>query len=268
MSDDEGGVVVLSLLAAFLGWAFWITPILTQTPPLRPTAAGVRRLLLLSPLALFIALLVVLRLGASHDVRDDARYLLMYSVMGMGWVGLLSHFTPLLGVSLKDDALHGGNSAVGLVLVGAQSGLLGCFVGGNIGDGPGWWIVVGCAAWATIVWFGCWVILEKVTHLSEVVGIDRDPATAVRFAALLAALGISLGVSVAGDWHSAAGAMRDFAWRLPGSLGILAFGCISEPYLQPSADDPRPGWISAGLLPAAVVLGFAASFAAYVLGWS
>ena len=70
-----------------------------------------------------------------------------------------------------------------------------CFAGGNVGDGPGWWVVVFCAALSTGALFLLWGALQAATDLADSIVIERDGASAVRLAGFLVACGLVLGRS-------------------------------------------------------------------------
>ena len=63
----------------------------------------------------------------------------------------------------------------------------------NIGDGPGWWVVVFAAGLATAALFAAWLVLAQIGHGVDAVTIDRDLAAGVRLGAFLAACGAGAG---------------------------------------------------------------------------
>jgi hypothetical protein len=162
---------------------------------------------------------VVLRTLAADDVRDAPAYLFMYLGLGSAWVGFFQGRTLWLGIGGRDDVVERANPAAGLTVGGALLGLSLCFAGGNVGNGPGWWVVLFCAGLATAAWFAVWWIVEAATGVSEQVTVDRDSAAGLRLAALLLSSGMLLGRAVAGDWVSMGRTLADFAacaWPLAG----------------------------------------------------
>ena len=60
------------------------------------------------------------------------------------------------------------NAAAAMATAGATIGVTLSYAGGNIGDGPGWWVVVFSAAIATAGLFACW--LASVGTYASVAG--------------------------------------------------------------------------------------------------
>lgn len=205
----------------------------------------------------------MLVLFASFDVRVDLFYIFYYAVMGAAWVGLAMSLVPYLGVSARDDVIERGNRAALWPVLGALLGLTLCFAGGNIGDGPGWWVVVFCGLLSTGALFGLWWLLEVTVAPSEAVTVDRDPASGVRLGAFLLAIGLVLGRAVAGDWHSFDATIRDFfvaGWPA-GAIALLAIGF--EWAFAPTAETPSRSAL-AGLPPALVYLGTAVAWVSHL----
>src|SRR5687767_4652112 len=188
MSDDEVFVTIASLVLTAIAWGVWYAqPRLVRS--LR-RGASARWLLDLAPLLSAVALFLVLRQAAADDVRYDPVYLTMYLVVGMAWVGMSLRFLPLLGLSVRDDVLERKNAGVSYAAAGAMLAITLCYAGGNIGNGPGWWVVVFSAAVATLALFAVWFLLEAMTGLSDVITIDRDASAGLRLAGLLIACGM------------------------------------------------------------------------------
>ena len=252
MSDGEIGVTIVSVIVTFMAWSNWFFRIL-QVAPWSRTAAP-RSLLLSAPLVAGTLLFAALRTLSAHDVRDDATYLGMYAVMGAAWVALSLFALPLVGMSTRDDALERENVSAALVVVGALFGVTCCFIGGNIGDGPGWWVVVFSAGLATLSLFFCWFVLEALGGVSDSVTIDRDPASGIRVAAFLIACGLVFGRGAAGTWVSSADTVRDFALLSGPMLLILVAAVAVERVARPSPERPVPSLWVAGVLPALLYL--------------
>ena len=121
-----------------------------------------------------------------------------------------------------------GAPSAAVAIAGALLGITLCFAGGNIGDGPGWWVVVFSAGVATAGLFAAWLLLEALTGISDTVTIDRDLAAGVRLGGLLVACGLRLGWAVAGDWISAEATLRDFAANAWLVLVLLAIAVLVE----------------------------------------
>jgi uncharacterized membrane protein YjfL (UPF0719 family) len=194
-------------------------------------------------------LLKVLRTWAAVDVRCDAKYIWFYMVMGATWVGLAKTVLPLVGISARDDVLERGNRAAALAIAGALLGLTLCFAGGNIGDGPGWWVVVFSAAIATGAHFLLWRMLDQFTGMSEKITVDRDVAAGLRAAGFFIGIGLILGRAVAGNWISAAATFADFAryaWYAVLLAAVVAFG---ERMARPVTDRDMSSTLTVGVVP-------------------
>ena len=250
MSGDEVVVLLVSAGLALWFWAAWyIRPMLVVYVGRRPPG---RVLLQVTPLAAAAVLWVVLQTAASHDVRDDPTYLTFYLVLGAAWVGLFVRLLAVAGLSTRDDVLERANGNAAIAVAGAMLAIALCYAGGNIGDGPGWWVVVFAAGLATLALFGAWMLLELLSGVSEVVTVDRDAAAALRLAGFLVACGVILGRSVAGDWVSAEATVQDFlviAWPV---LVLVAVAALVERVARPTPDAPRPAVLAYGLVPMAV----------------
>ena len=252
MSDGEIGVTIVSVIVTFMTWSNWFLRILKVAPWSRTAAP--RNLLLAAPLVAGALLFVALRTLSSHDVQDDPVYLGMYSVMGGAGVALALLALPLVGMSTRDDVLERENVSAALVVVGALFGVTCCFIGGNIGDGPGWWVVVFSAGLATLSLFLCWFALEVLGRVSDSVTIDRDPASGIRVAAFLLACGLIFGRGAAGTWVSSADTVRDFA-LLSGPMFLILVAAVAvERIARPTPERPVPSLWLAGVVPALVYL--------------
>lgn len=237
MAESEILVLIVCLVVAVIGWGTWIAGLVRPAQLGRPRPAR-------GPLALaaglsLLLLYLVLTTFAAADVRTAPQYLLFYEIMGAAWVGLGLRLTAWMGVSTRDDAVERGNQAATWTLAGATLGLTFCFSGANIGDGPGWWVVVFCAALATAGWFVAWLVVELGGGASELITVERDAASGLRLGGFLIGVGLVCGRAAAGDWISADAALSDFveiAWpAAPTALAEVALCRLVPPAPQPSA---------------------------------
>lgn len=260
MSPDEIAVVVFSGVVALARWASWyVTPMKISRLGIR---AASRRVMALAPIASAVVLFLVLRTLASFDVRDDARYLLFYMLLGAAWVGLVTTFLPLVGISARDDVIERGNPGAASAIAGAIVGATLCYAGGNVGDGPGWWVVVFAAALATAPWFALWLALDGVSGVGDAITIDRDRASGVRLAGFLIACGLILGRAVAGDWVSIIATVNDVLVVGSPTLVLLGLAALVERSSRPTLSRPQPGIAMFGMLPA---VAYVVAAVAYVL---
>jgi uncharacterized membrane protein YjfL (UPF0719 family) len=256
MSTDEVIVTIASLFIGPLLWSVW----LFQMSRVRAAGGRQRSGVRLIGLALGVSIAVilyVLNTASSFDVVDAPMYQFMYLVMGLAWLRLASAMFPFAGVSPRDDAMERGNRAAGIAVAGGLVGVACCYAGANVGDGPGWWVVVFSAALATATLMLVWIALTELTPIADAVTIDRDAAAGVRLAALLASCGLLLGRGVAGDWFSAFETIADFLAALPPVFAIAVLAIVIERVARPTAARPRTPIVAFGLLPATVSLAIA-----------
>lgn len=246
MSGDEFFAAVVCLIATGTSWISWTHE--AAIVARRSSGFRERWLLLLAPAACAALLYWVLRNLAADDVRTSSLYIAFYLLMGAAWVGVAVHWLAFLGLSLRDDVVERANRAAGVALAGALVGITLCFAGGNIGNGPGWWVVVFSAALSTGTLFWLWRLLHRLTGAAETVTVDRDRAAGLRAAGFFVAGGLILGRAVAGDWESAFETVVDFAvvgWPVVVLFAVAAF---LERTFRPTPEEPAPsvaihGWV-------------------------
>jgi hypothetical protein len=248
MSGDEIVVLMVSAFVALVCWSVWyIAPMMVRTIGRRSPG---RWLLQITPFIAGAVLWAVLRSASSFDVRDDPRYLTFYLVLGAAWVGLWMRWLAVNGLSTRDDVVERANGSAAIAIAGAMLGITLSYAGGNVGDGPGWWVVVFAAGLSTVAFFTAWMLLELVSGVSETVTVDRDPAAGVRLAGFLVGTGLILGRSVAGDWVSAEATVRDFVVMAWPALVLVIAAAIVERAARPTPQSPRPAVLLYGLVPA------------------
>jgi hypothetical protein len=260
MSGDEGFVFILSLGTALFLWSAWVFQALRVRVP-RPEFWWLRLAAIVVPVACGVSLYWVLRNHASHDVRDSTTYLAFYMIMGMAWLGGAVRMLHLFGLHTRDDIFERGNSAAAIAICGALFGLTFCFAGGNVGDGPGWWVVIFSALLSTGTFFALWCSLDKITRVTDAITIDRDRASGLRVAAYFIANGAVLGRAVAGNWVSALATLRDFvllAWPV---LLLTAIAVVIELILRPTPHQPQRSTFLFGV---PVLLAFVAAALCYL----
>ncbi len=255
MSDTETFVFLGFICIAIPAWWRWyrfVFSIRAVVP------VGLPRLLVaLAPLAAFILLWLTLITLASSDVRDNFAYIAFYLLMGIAWLGIAVLFFPFAGISARDDVVERRNNAAAYAVCGALIGLMLCFAGGNIGNGPGWWVVVYSAALSSIALFVLWIGLQVLTRISDTVTIGRDTAAGLRLAGFLIAAGLVLARAVAGDWPGYFQTILDFVrfgWPV---LVIVLIAVLAEFVFRPTVEHPYGSPVLAGLLPGIVYIGLA-----------
>jgi len=267
MSEDEIFVTFLCSALTLVFWGFlWYLPLATVTR-IGPTNGGRATLWWMPPAGLLFNL-IMLKLIAASDVRDDGAYLFMYSVMGAAWTGVLMRLClPVLGLSVRDDVIERGNSAAAVMIWCVGTGLSLAFLGANAGEGPGWSVVVGSALLSTLLFFLAWAGMQIVGRTEEEVTVNRSMATAVRAGGLLIAVGLVLGRSVAGDWVSSDDLVQDCgatAW--PVLFLIIADWAMSL-LTRTRPGDAEPS-VLLGVFAAIVNVGLAGAYVIYLGPWS
>jgi uncharacterized membrane protein YjfL (UPF0719 family) len=253
MSEDETVILIICGVIALSTWGAWFRCCCRVSHYLR--LPRIRIALAAAPLVTIAILFGVLRIYADQDVRDSAIYLLFYSTMGAAWVGFFRLFLPVVGINPIDDGLHRRNPAAAIASVGMLFGLMACFAGANIGDGPGWWVVLFSALLPTVTLFLLWLILNAITRIAETITIDRNTAGAWRAAGFWVGSGTVLGRAAAGDWVSTNETLRDFivvGWPV---LILFGAGVLLELLLRPSPTHRQTSPFIFGMLPGGLYVG-------------
>lgn len=201
-------------------------------------------------IACTLVIAATLRLYSSPDVRDAPRYLALYLLLGLSWLRMSAFLTAYAGVSLRDDVIERNNPAAQWAIAGALLGATFCFAGGNIGSGPGWWVVVWCSTLATACLGAAWLLYEGLTSVADSITIDRDAAAGVRLGGLLASCGLILGRAVAGDWVSFQGTLEDLVRIGSAVLPLIGVAILVERSAKSTVARPHPSLLLAGVLPA------------------
>jgi hypothetical protein len=252
MSADELLVTVVAVILGPVLWAVWLVR-MSQVQTLRggqgevgPVATAL--------IACVLIVFAVLRIGGSSDVVAAPQYLFMYVVLGLAWLRAAQATFSYLGLGARDDAIERRNGAAVTALVGALVGVTLCYAGGNVGNGPGWWVVLISAGLATGGLIVMWAALAQLTSVVDAVTIDRDPAAGVRLGGYLIACGLILGRGAAGDWESLRATVSDFQPVLPAAGLVLVLAIVVERIARPTPERPRAPLVTLGILPAAVYL--------------
>lgn len=258
MDGDEILALIVSAgvaLAATVRWYGGLTTI---------TALGggrTRRAWLATvPVASLISVQVVLGRWAAHEVREQPEYDLLFLLGGAAWLGLAGWSLPMVGLIARDDAIENRNPAGAIALCGTWIGVMLCYAGGNVGEGPTIWTTFGPAALASVALLLAWLVLEFLTHISEAIAVERDPASGVRLAGFLIASGFVLGRAVAGDWVSTDDTIHDFivlGW--PVVLFLLS-AVILQFIWRPTPERPRQPVVAHGVVPSVALVLIAASY--------
>lgn len=224
----------------------------------RPRPVWVPAALVGTPIAAIVGIHLGLGAWADVYVQGDLRYRWQYDALGAAWVLGGQALLGVLGLDVVAEAMHRRNPAAAVLGAGAAAGLALAYLGGNVGDGPGWWVVLLAAGLATAQWLVVWWIVGGPGHALDRVVIGRHVPTAWRTAGLVVAAGAVLGRGVAGDWVSGAAMLADALTAIP-AVGVLVAVELAVARLGPRPFGPRdPGVLVGGVLPALVYVTLAA----------
>jgi uncharacterized membrane protein YjfL (UPF0719 family) len=221
MADDP--IFVAFDIAAVIALGWWVYKLF------KPTHHVYRqhrwRIAILASLAVSaVVILFVLRQWASFDVVDAPYYIVGYMALGIVWItaaaGLLARFTD---IRFQQDVRERNNFAAAVAIGGMLIGNAIAYAGGNIGDGPGFQVVIFSALLSTFTVYAAVWLMAVASDGEERITIDHDPGAALRLAAVAVGVGIIAGRAAAGDWVSVAATLEDYvavAW--PAILFVAA----------------------------------------------
>jgi len=221
MEDDP--IFLVFDMAAVMAIGWWLYKLFAPTHHVYRQLRW-RLAILVALAASAVAILFVLRQWASFDVVDAPYYIVGYMALGVVWITLasilLARFTD---IRLQQDVRERNNFSAAVALGGMLLGNAIAYAGGNIGDGPGWWVVIFSALLSTVTVYAAVCVIALTSDGEERITIDHDVGAAVRFGAVAVGVGIIAGRGAAGDWVSVAATVRDFvavAW--PAVLFVAA----------------------------------------------
>jgi hypothetical protein len=152
---------------------------------------------------------IVLRTIAASDVRDDPRYLGFYLILGLGVSGIALLALGLFGIRPSDvSQRHNRAAAIFVALALAASAF--AYAGANIGEGPGFHVVLFCTLLSIGTLFAILALHAAIAHTPYRILVDRDVGTGFRAGCMLVACGICLGRAAGGTWVSVDAALADF----------------------------------------------------------
>ena len=139
---------------------------------------------LLSALGLSLAAIYfVLTTWASFDVVDSTFYVVGYLSLGLIWISISSRvLSSFADIRLQQDVRDRNNLAAAVAIGGLQVGSAVAYAGGNIGDGPGFHVVVFSALLSTLTVYGAAWVIALVSDGEERISVDHDLGAAIRLA--------------------------------------------------------------------------------------
>lgn len=207
VSEGEAITTVASSIIACCFWGYFLVrAVRVKAAVARP---GSGRMVLFCIFAVGAVNLPVLRFLASADVRNAPEYIFMYLIMAYAAVALNMLMLRLLGWQMA-DVTERGNRAAAYLACGIALASACAFAGANIGDGPGFWVVLFCSGLSML---GLWLAIALHLALGRSgarILVERDAPFAFRFGCLMTGVGLVTGRSVAGDWTGYADAFVDF----------------------------------------------------------
>lgn len=263
MSGDEFIALIASAVIAVMTWGKWLWVGLSVESYYQSRKGCVY--FVGAVVLAGILLLFVLNRWSSSDVQDSLFYTTFYMVLGAGFTGVVLKLFEYFGLSVRDDVLERFNTAAAIAVAGATLGATAAFAGGNIGDGPGWWVVVFCAALSNGALLLCWVFLDVFAGVGDRITIERDQPTAWRVGGLLAAGGIIFGRAVAGTWIDVEATLSDYSFVGAGGLILWVVGFVAE--LRFKREPRSTAAFMAGFVPAAAYVGLALVYVIQLPRW-
>lgn len=222
MSPDEVFVFVLTAAVSLAGWVNWYSGMGRIWP--REKTAQMRNWFFYFALAVVNIIFLTLTTLASFDVVGDAIYTVFYVVFGLAWIIAVKGVLHLCcDLSWRDDALERGNSPAALALLTALLGATFIYAGSNIGDGPGWWVVLFTVFFATAGWLLPGALVYIYGRMHERVSVERDLPSALHWGLYMISSGLVWGRASAGDWFTAQRTLVEFADAWP----VLALTVIA-----------------------------------------
>lgn len=208
VSEDEIFMLWAGAAAALFLGIRWFQQL--WMPSLAPYRGYWRTMMGVAPLLSFVAVVYVLRTMAASDVREANQYVLLYTLLASVWVFGSARLLTTIGVSFRDDALERRNPAAAILVMSAMGAQAAIYAGANVGDGPGWWVVLITGGLATFAWLMMWLAVEGTCHAAERVTVDRDVPAAIRYGGYMLASGLVCARGAAGDWVSLEETVADF----------------------------------------------------------
>ena len=164
----------------------------------------------------------VIKFSAS-DIVTDMTYIGLYLVMGYALIKSVGQLDPIYRVSYRVDVLERRNSVAGFYLGARTLAAALVFSGSMIGEGPGFYVVLG--------FFGLgWIVLELSVYLlckirgwkiRESILRESDVARASVIAVWYVTIALILRLACAGDFMGWEIGFRDFAIKASPVLVIF-----------------------------------------------
>lgn len=244
MSDAEVFALLFSLAVSFHGWGWLATRgalvdrRLWSTPDgrMRPGGGFGCLATIFAWFSIGAVVFYVLLNFAASDVRPDAKYVVLYLVMGYAFAAVNTIALRVYGWKVA-DMFERRNRAAHTLFYTATLASVCAYAGANIGDGPGFYVVIYCAALAHLGLYTLVIVHAALNRTVYRILVDRDRGIAFRAGCMFVAIGAVLGRAVAGNWAGFEAATGDF-FRLgwPTVLFVVADTIVARVALSREID--------------------------------
>jgi uncharacterized membrane protein YjfL (UPF0719 family) len=257
--DDEVFFFIAAAIAAFAGFIRWYWRLLRLG---RFGRRGPQRAILgLTPILPLIAVLYVLTHWADPKyVIDHFDFQALFFTGAVAWLWIAGFIAPVLGVTIRDDALERSNAPAALAIAGFVTGCGVIYAGSNIGAGPTIWTTIAPATIGSIALLLLGFFVEVLGRPSEFIAIDHDLATGLRHCAFFLGAGLIIARAAAGDfttWHATFNGLM----RLSAPAIVLAVIAIAlHVAFHPTPTRPTPSIFACGVVPGIVLIGLALAY--------
>jgi uncharacterized membrane protein YjfL (UPF0719 family) len=137
-------------------------------------------------------------------------------------------------IRFRQDVRDRNNFAAAIAIGGLLLGSAIAYAGGNIGDGPGWYVVIFSALLSTLTVYAAVCVIALTSDGEERITIDHDVGAAMRLGAVAVGVGIIAGRAAAGDWVSVPATVRDFVTVAWPALPFVAAAIVHERMTPPA----------------------------------
>ena len=268
MDDDEILVLFASAVWAARAGLRWYIRLLACPSPIPRHAVATRIAAGVWPLALLFALYETLIWGAAREVRTEGDYILLFLSLGAVWISGLSWASGWLGIHPLDDMIERKNVAAAIAVGGTVSGGMIVFAGANLGEGSTIWMTIEPALMATAFALALWGAHHMLSGAADAITLDRDVASAIRFAGMTLGTGLIIGRAAAGDYVSADATARDLFVQGSPAFLLMGLNALIQRWLRPTKELSRPPVFTRGLLPGVVCLGLGTAAVLWPERWS
>jgi hypothetical protein len=256
MDGAEVLAYITSVVVALLGWIALAMRFGSVGSRVRRGPG--KRVLALSLLAVLAINVTVLSGYSARDVRGDLIYFSMYLMMGLASSALTVVALRMFGLRIS-DIVERGNRAAGVLLFCALVSNAFAYAGANIGDGPGFHVVLFSAGLSNGAIFLLAMLHAGIARTMYRILVDRDMGISVQFGCLLIACGLILGRAVAGTWVDTGQTLSDFvAVGWPAAALVVVDALVMRVMLAREPNGSMPADFAIGVTHLGIGAGYVA----------